>query len=91
MITLPPQTTESFVPIGAGLFVSLVIKYILSNPKLDSCCKIVEPEEADSDCDNDDTVKTVSSDNLSKASGNTTATLPVPHPIHTHYYYVQHY
>ncbi len=55
MITLPPQIIESFGPICAGLFVSLVDKYIMSNQKLDSRRRPVEPEEIDSE--SDDTMK----------------------------------
>ena len=88
---IPQQVTDSFVPICAGLFISLVNKYIQSNPKLDACCTTVEPEELDSD--SDDTTKTELSDTLSKASGTTAATLPIPHPIHTahHIYYHTHH
>ena len=66
---------------------------ILSNPKLDACCTTVEPEELDSESDSNDTTKTDLSDTLSKASGTTTATLPIAHPIHTahHIYYYTHH
>ncbi len=64
----------------------LVSNYTLNNPKLEPCCKTVEPDEADDDSDSDDTVETVWSDNLNKVSGNTTATLPIPHPFRTHHY-----
>ncbi len=53
---IPQQITDSIVPICAGLFVSLVNNYILSNPKLDACCTTVEPEVFDSD--SDDTTRT---------------------------------
>ena len=88
---IPQQLTDSFVPICAGLFVSLVNKYILSNPKLDACCTAVEPEEVESE--SDDTTKTEMSDALSKSSGTTAATQPIPHPIHTghHAYYYTHH
>jgi len=88
---IPSQLTDSFVPICAGLFVSLVNRFILSNPRLDSCCATVEPEELDSESDSNETIKTEMSDTLSKASAMTTATLPIPHPIHAHHiYYVHH-
>ena len=82
MIHLPPQISESFVPIASGLFVSLVNKYILNNPKLDACCTVIETEVEE--IESDDSMKTEASDTLSGNSGNTTATLPIPHPVH-HY------
>ena len=89
---IPQQVSDSFVPICAGLFVSLFNKYILSNPKLHTCCTTVGPEEPDSESDSNESTKTELSDTLSKASAMTTATLPIPHPIHTarHIYYVHH-
>ena len=79
------------VPICAGLFVSLVNKYTLSNPRLDTCCTTVEPEEPDSESDSNETTKTEMSDTLSKTSATTTATLPAPHLIHAnHICYVHH-
>ena len=89
MVTLPPQITESFVPIAAGLIISLVNKYILNNPKLDTCCKSVEPEEVDSESESDGITKTEMSASLSRTSAIATATSP-SHPIHYHHYYVQH-
>ncbi len=87
------QVTDSFVSLCAGLFVSLVNKYILSNSKLDACCTTVEPEELDSDNDSNETTKTEMSDTLSKASATTTATLPIPHPVHAahHIYFYAHH
>ena len=92
MITIPPQIIESFVPITAGLIISLINKYILNNPRLDTCCKTVEPEDVDSESDSHDSTKTELSDTFSRASGTTTATLPISHPIHTthHVYYYTH-
>ena len=88
---IPTQLTDSIVPICAGLFVSLVNKYILSNPRLDTCCTTVQPEEADSERDSNETIKTELSDTLSKTSATTTATLPLAHPVHAHHiYYVHH-
>ena len=88
---IPTQLTDSIVPICAGLFVSLVNKYILSNPRLDTCCTTVRPEEADSESDSNESAKTELSDTLSKTSATTTATLPLAHPIHAHHiYYVHH-
>ena len=88
---IPSQLTDSIVPICAGLFVSLVNKYILSNPKLDTCCATVQPEEPDSESDSNETIKTEVSDTIRKTSATTTATLPAPHPIHAHHiYYVHH-
>ena len=83
MVHLPPQITDSFVSVCAGLFVSLVNKYILNNPKLDSWCSTVE--SPDVDIESDDSVESKLSETLSKASGTTTATLPVPHPVHLHH------
>ncbi len=88
---IPSQLTDSIVPICAGLFVSLVNKYILSNPKLDTCCTTVQPEEPDSESDSHESTKTELSDTLSKTSATTTASLPLAHPIHAHHmYYVHH-
>ena len=92
---IPTQLTDSIVPICAGLFVSLVNKYILSNPRLDTCCCTTpHPEEADSESDSIESVKSTDSklsDTLSKSSATTTATLPLAHPIHAHHiYYVHH-
>ena len=88
---IPTQLTDSIVPICAGSFVSPVNKYILSNPRLDTCCTTVQPEEADSESDSNETIKTELSDTLSKTSATTTATLPLAHPVHAHHiYYVHH-
>ncbi len=86
---MPPPITESFRLVCAGLFVSLVKKYMLNNPKLDSCCQTAAPEEIDNETD--DTTKYTISDTLSKASAITTATLPPPHPTHTHHVYDVHH
>ena len=43
MITLPPQITESFVPITAGIIVSLINKYIINS----ACCEAYSPQEVD--------------------------------------------
>ncbi len=45
------QVADSFVPICAGLFVSLTNKYILSDPKLDACRTTAEPNKLDSEND----------------------------------------
>ena len=84
MITLPSQITESFVPITAGIIVSLINKYIING----TCCESAEPEEVDSESENDDTNLT---DSISGTSAITTASLPT-HPIHTphHVYYYTH-
>ncbi len=85
---IPQHVADSFVPTRVGLFVSLVNKYILSNPKLDAC---LEPEDFDGD--SDDTTKTEVSDTVSQAFGTTTATLSIPHPVyiaHHIYHYTQH-
>ncbi len=78
---IPQQVNASFVPMCAGLFVSFVDRYIITNPKFDACCTTAEPEEFD--WESDDTKKTELTDTFSKASGATTATLPMPHPIYT--------
>ncbi len=88
---IPQQVIDSFVPIRAGLFASLVHTCILSNPKLGARCTTVEPEEFGTD--SDDTTKTEVPDTLCKTSGTTTAAIHIPHPIHTAYriyYYTQH-
>ena len=84
MITIPPQITESFVPITAGIIVSLINKYIING----ACCEPAEPEEVDTESDSDDTKIT---DSVSRTSAITTASLPT-HPIHTphHVYYYTH-
>ena len=84
MITIPPQITESFVPITAGIIVSLINKYIING----ACCEPAEPEEADTESESDDTNLT---DSVSRTSAITTASLP-SHPIHTphHVYYYTH-
>ena len=91
---IPTQLTDSIVPICAGLFVSLVNKYILSNPRLDMCCTTTHTEEAESESDSTESAKSTESkmlDTLSKSSATTTATLPLAHPIHAHHiYYVHH-
>ncbi len=86
MIDLPPQVLESFVPITAGIIVSLINKYIING----MCCEPIQPEEVDSESDSDDTTKTEQTDSVSRTSAVTTASLPV-HPAHTvphHVYYV---
>jgi hypothetical protein len=80
MIALPPQITDSFVPITAGLIVSLITQYIVHNPKFDSWCETPEFNNFDSEDDSNDTTKADLSDILSKASSATTATLPTAHP-----------
>ncbi len=84
MITLPSQITESFVPITAGIIVSLINKYIINTP----CCEVYTPEEVDIESDSDETNLT---DSVSRTSAITTASLPT-HPIHTphHVYYYTH-
>ena len=79
---IPQQVTDSFVPIAAGLIVSLFNKYILNSPRLDGCCQ-VETEEVDSESDKSGV--TEMSDALSRASAITTSTLTPPHPIHYHH------
>ncbi len=87
MITLPSQITESFVPITAGIIVSLINKYIING----TCCESAEPEEVDTESESDDTTKTNLTDSVSRTSAITTASLP-SHPIHTphHVYYYTH-
>ncbi len=84
MITLPSQITESFVPITAGIIVSLINKYIING----ACCETYKPQEVDSENDSDETNLT---DSVSRTSAITTASLPT-HPIHTphHVYYYTH-
>ena len=87
MIDLPPQITESFIPITAGIVVSLINKYIING----ACCEPAQPEEVDTDSDSFDTSKTELTDSASRTSAITTASLP-SHPIHTnhHVYYYTH-
>ena len=84
MITLPSQITESFVPITAGIVVSLINKYIINS----ACCEAYASQEVDSESDSDETNLT---DSVSRTSAITTASLPT-HPIHTphHVYYYTH-
>ena len=84
MIELPSQITESFVPITAGIIVSLINKYFINS----ACCETYKPQEVDSESDSDDTKQT---DSVSRTSAITTASLPT-HPIHTphHVYYYTH-
>ena len=77
MITLPSQITESFVPITAGIIVSLINKYIINS----ACCEAYVPQEVDSESESEDTDLT---DSVSRTSAITTASLP-SHPIHVHY------
>jgi hypothetical protein len=88
MINLPPQVYESFVPITAGIIVSLINKYIING----ACCEPTPPEEIDFESESDDTIKTEMTDSVSRTSAITTASLPV-HPVHTiphHVYYYTH-
>ena len=87
MIDLPPPITESFIPITAGIVVSLINKYIING----ACCEPAQPEEVDTDSDSFDTSKTELTDSASRTSAITTASLP-SHPIHTphHVYYYVH-
>ena len=81
---IPSQITESFVPITAGIIVSLTNKYIING----ACCEPAEPEEIDTESESADTNLT---DSVSRTSAITTASLP-SHPIHTphHVYYYTH-
>ena len=87
MIDIPPQITESFVPITAGIVVSLINKYIING----ACCEPSAPEEVDSESESDDTTKTELTDSISRTSAITTASL-LSHPMHTphHVYYYTH-
>ena len=84
MITLPSQITESFVPITAGIIVSLINKFIINSP----CGEVYTPQEVDTESESDETNLT---DSVSRTSAITTASLPT-HPIHTphHVYYYRH-
>ena len=84
MIELPIQITESFVPITAGIIVSLINKYFINS----ACCEAYTPQEVDSESDSDETKMT---DSVSRTSAITTASLPT-HPVHTphHVYYYTH-
>ena len=87
MIELPPQIVESFVPITAGIVVSLINKYIING----ACFEPAEPEEVDTESESDDASKTELTDSVSRTSAITSASLP-SHPIHTphHVYYYTH-
>ena len=81
MIIIPSQITDSFVPIAAGIIVSLINKFIING----TCCESGEPEEVESENESDDTDKT---DSVSRTSAITTASLP-SHPIHAaHHFYI---
>ncbi len=85
---IPSQITESFVPITAGIVVSLMNKDIING----ICCEPVAPEEVDTDSESGDTSKTELTDSISRTSAITTASLP-SHLIHTtphHVYYYTH-
>ena len=84
MITLPIQITESFVPITAGIIVSLINKYIINS----ACCEAYAAQAVDTDSDSDDIKMT---DSVSRTSAITTASLEA-HPVHTphHVYYYTH-
>ena len=84
MIDLPPQIFESFVPITAGIIVSLINKYIINS----ACCEAYKPQEVDTESESDETNLT---DSVNTTSAITTASLPT-HPIHTshHVYYYTH-
>ena len=87
MIDLPPQIVESFVPITAGIIVSLINKYIING----ACCVPAPPVEIDSESESDDEAKTEMTNSVSRTSAITTASLP-EHPMHTphHVYYYTH-
>ncbi len=84
MIELPSQITESFVPITAGIIVSLINKYFINS----ACCEAYTPQDVDTESDSDDTKMT---DSVSRTSAITTASLPT-HPVHTphHVFYYTH-
>ena len=83
MITIPPQITEPFVPISAGIIVSFINKYIING----ACCEPAEPEEVDTESESADTNL---KDSVNRTSATTTASLP-SHPIHTpHHVYYTH-
>ena len=84
MIDLPPQIVESFVPITAGIIVSLINKYIING----ACCVPAPPVEIESESESDDTKMT---DSVSRTSAITTASLPThPNNIPHHVYYYTH-
>ena len=77
MITIPSQIVDSFVPITAGIIVSLINKYIINS----GCCEAYSPQDVDTESESEDTDLT---DSVSRTSAITTASLP-SHPIHVHY------
>ncbi len=87
MITLPPQITTTFVPITAGIIVSLINKYTINGTWYES----VKQDEVDSESESEDTTKTEINDSLRRISAITATTLP-SHPIHSphHVYYYMH-
>ncbi len=82
---------QSFLNLGNCVLPLWFRKTPYLPPKLDARCACDAPEELDSE--SDDTTRTKLSDTLSKASGATSATLPIPHPVHTahHIYYYSHH
>ena len=78
MIDLPPQIVESFVPITAGIIVSLINKYIING----ACCVPAPPVEIESESESDNETKREITDSASRTSAITTASLP-EHPMHT--------
>ena len=74
--------TEYLVPVAAGIFVSLLNKYILNNPSIETRC---QPETEEVDVESDISNKTDMTDSMSRVSGITTSTLTPPHPTHYHH------
>ena len=73
--------TEYIVPVVAGIVVSLINKYLLNNPALETCC-VAEKEEAEHASSVSD--KSDMSEAGSRASA-LTPTLTPPHAIHYHH------
>ena len=84
MIELPSQITESFVPIAAGIIVSLINKYFINS----ACCEAYTAQDVDTESESDETNLT---DNVSRTRAITTASLPThPNNIPHHVYYYTH-
>ena len=66
---IPSAIIDSFVPIAAGIVVSLVSKYIMSEPSVEHCRR---PEAEEADDESEPSNKTEMSDALSRASASTT-------------------